>query len=45
MIESKKPDGAPAQGEGGLLGKGLGKITKGKVNSVNQLRDKVNSKH
>ena len=43
MIESKKPDGAPAQGEGGLLGKGLGKITKGKVNSVNQLRDKVNS--
>lgn len=44
MVESKKPDGAPAQGEGGLLGKGLGKITKGKVNSVNQLRDKVNSK-
>ena len=43
MIEGKKPDGAPAQGEGGLLGKGLGKITKNKVNSINQLRDKVNS--
>ena len=42
MIESKKPDGAPKEGEGGLIGAGLNKITKGKVNSVNQLRNKVN---
>ena len=43
MIESKKPDGAPKEGEGGLIGAGLNKITKGKVNSLNQLRNKVNS--
>ena len=49
MIESKKPDGAPKEGEGGLIGKGLSRLTggrkdakgvfqPGKITSLNQLR-------
>lgn len=45
MKDGAKPVGAPGEGgDGGLIGKGLGKLTGGKVNSVSELRDKVNSK-
>tara|TARA_B110000858_G_C17808095_1_gene479181 strand:+ start:4063 stop:6201 length:2139 start_codon:yes stop_codon:yes gene_type:complete len=31
-------------GDGGLIGKGIGKLTGGKLNSIGDVRDKVNSK-
>lgn len=41
-LDSMKESKGPKAGDGGLIGKGLGKITKGKVNSLNQLRNTVN---
>ena len=43
MKESLRIAKGNEAGDGGLIGKGLGKITKGKVNSLNQLRNTVNS--
>ena len=43
-IEDMKAATGGDPGDGGLIGKGLGKLTKGKVNSISEARDKVNSK-
>lgn len=43
-VESMKSQTGGEAGDGGLIGKGLGKLTGGKVSSISQARDAVNSK-
>lgn len=42
-VEKQRTANAVAPGDGGLIGKGLGKLTGGKVNSISEARDKINS--
>ena len=42
-VEKQRTANAVDPGDGGLIGKGLGKLTGGKVNSISEARDKVNS--
>lgn len=42
-LEKMKDNTGTEGGDGGLIGKGLGKLTGGKVNSLSDVRDKVNS--
>ena len=44
VLEDMKKLNSAAPGDGGLIGKGLGKLTGGKVNSLADARDKVNNK-
>ena len=43
-LEDMKEGTGGEAGDGGLIGKGLGKLTKGKLTSIGDVRDKVNSK-
>ena len=43
-IEDMKGATGGDPGDSGLIGKGIGKLTKGKINSISEARDKVNSK-
>ena len=42
-VEKQRTANSSAPADGGLIGKGLGKLTGGKVNSISEARDKVNS--
>ena len=42
-LEKMKDNTGTEGGDGGLIGKGLGKLTGGKVNSLSDVRDKVNT--
>ena len=44
VLEDMKKLNSAAPGDAGLIGKGLGKLTGGKVNSLADARDKVNNK-
>ena len=43
-VEKQRTANSSAPADGGLVGKGLSKLTGGKVNSISEARDKVNSK-
>ena len=43
-LEDMKEGTGGEAGDGGLIGKGLGKLTKGKLTSIGDVRDKVNTK-
>jgi len=43
-LEKMKSNTGGEGGDGGLIGKGLGKLTGGKINSISDVRDKVNTK-
>jgi len=43
-LETMKQGTAGETGDGGLVGKGLGKLTGGKINSVSEARNKINDK-
>ena len=43
MVEKQRTANAVDPGDGGLIGKGLSKLTGGKVESISEARDKVNS--
>ena len=42
-VEKQRTANSSAPADGGLVGKGLSKLTGGKVNSISEARDKVNS--
>lgn len=42
-VEKQRQGNSSAPADGGLVGKGLGKLTGGKINSISEARDKVNS--
>ncbi len=42
-VEKERTSNAVDPGDFGLIGKGLGKLTGGKVNSISEARDKINS--
>lgn len=44
VLEDMKKGTEGSPGDGGLIGKGLGKLTGGKVNSLGDVRDKINDK-
>jgi hypothetical protein len=44
VLEDMKSGTGGTEGDGGLIGKGIGKLTGGKLNSIGDVRDKVNSK-
>lgn len=43
-LEDMKEGTGGEAGDGGLIGKGIGKLTKGKLTSIGDVRDKVNTK-
>ena len=43
-LEDMKEGTGGEAGDGGLIGKGIGKLTKGKLTSIGDVRDKVNKK-
>ncbi len=43
-LEKMKSNTGGEGGDGGLIGKGLGKLTGGKINSISDVRDKINTK-
>ena len=42
-LEKMKQGTGGTEGDGGLIGKGLGKLTGGKLTSIGDVRDKVNT--
>ena len=44
VLEDMKSGTGGTEGDGGLIGKGIGKLTGGKLNSIGDVRDKVNDK-
>ena len=44
VLEDMKKGTEGSPGDGGLIGKGLGKLTGGKVKSLGEVRDKINDK-
>ena len=42
-LEKMKKGTGGTEGDGGLIGKGLGKLTGGKLTSIGDVRDKVNT--